>query len=50
MVSQVQSKVSFLRSQLRSKENYFLEEINFLREQLESASSSVRRGEAFFVS
>ena len=45
---QLQSEVLFLRSQLKSKENYFLEEIKFLLEQLDSASSSVRRDEAFF--
>ena len=50
MVSQLQSKVLFLRSQLKSKENYFLEEINFLRQQLESASNSVRCDEASFLS
>ena len=50
MVFQVQSEVLFLRSQLKSTENYFLEEIKLLREQLESASSSVRRDEAFFLS
>ena len=50
MVSQLQSEVLFLRSQLKSKENYFLEEIKFLREQFEYASNSVRRDEAFFFS
>ena len=55
MVSHLQLKVLFLRSQLkenlkRSKGNYFLEEIKFLREQLESASSSVRHDEGFFLS
>ena len=39
-----------MRSQLKSKENYFLEEIKFLREQLEPASSSARRDEVFFLS
>ena len=37
-------KLFFLRSQFKPKESYFLEE------QLESASRSVRRDEAFFVS
>ena len=50
MVSQLQSEVLFLRSHLKSKENYFLEKIKFLRKQLESASNSVRRDEAFFLS
>ena len=50
MVSQLQLGVLFLRSQLELKKNCFLEEIEILREQLESASSSVRRDEAFFLS
>ena len=50
MISQLQTQVLFLRSQLKSKENYFLEEIEFFREQLESASGSVRRDGAFFLS
>ena len=50
MVSQLQSEVLFLRSQLKSKENYFVEESKFLREQLESVSSSVRRDEVYFLS
>ena len=48
MGSQLQSEVSFLKSHLKLKENYFLKEIKFLRKQLESASSSVIREEAFF--
>ena len=50
MVSKLQSEVLFLRAQLTSKENYFMQEIEFLREQLESVLSSVRRGEPFFLS
>ena len=50
MVSQLQSEVLFLRSQLKSKKNYFLEEIKFLKKQLESASSLARRDEVFFLS
>ena len=50
MVSQLQSEVLFLRSQLKSKRNYFLEEIKFLRKQLESASSLARRDEVFLLS
>ena len=48
MVYKLQSKVLFLMSQLKSKENYFLQEINFLRQQLESASNSVRWRKRFF--
>ena len=50
MVSKLQKEVLFFRAQLKSKENYFLEEVNFLREQLESASSSSRRDEVFLLS
>ena len=50
MVSQLQSEVLFLRLQLKSKENYFFKEIEFLREQLKSASSLVRRDKSFFFS
>ena len=45
---QLQSEVLLLTAQLKSKKNYFLKEITFLREQSESTSSSARYDKVLF--
>ena len=39
IIENMTSEISFLKNQLQSKENYFLEEINFLRNQITTTNS-----------
>ena len=48
MIRDLRSEIRFLRSQFESRESHFLDEITFLREQLDFSHRSVKRDERIF--